>query len=130
MLAGRLLFGAFFAFNGLNHFMKKDMMSGYAESKGVPSPEISVLLSGLLLLVGGTSIAIGAYPVVGALMVIAFLVATTPVMHDFWAVEEDQKTDELTSFMKNTALLGGAFVFLSVVLAGNEIIYSLGLSLL
>jgi putative oxidoreductase len=43
LLVGRTLFGAFFIMSGLNHFQNLAMMSGYAQSKNVPSPRLAVI---------------------------------------------------------------------------------------
>lgn len=130
MLAGRLLFGAFFAFNGLNHFMKTDILADYTEKKGVPEARKMVLLTGLMLLLGGTSVVVGAYPLIGAVLIAGFLAVITPVMHDFWQHEEQERVEEFTNFMKNMGFIGGALVFMSFVLTGQELAFSLGLSIL
>jgi len=36
---GRVIFGGFFAYNGLNHFLHQEDMSRYAEAKGVAAAE-------------------------------------------------------------------------------------------
>jgi uncharacterized membrane protein YphA (DoxX/SURF4 family) len=51
-LIGRIIFGFYFVFNGFNHFSNLSMMSGYAQSKGVPAPKLAVIFTGLLLLLG------------------------------------------------------------------------------
>ena len=45
---------------------------------------------------------------------LAFLVVSTPVFHDFWAAPEDQRQSEMTNFLKNVAMLGGALGFLAL----------------
>lgn len=126
LLVARVLFGGVVAFTGLNHFMDTEAMTGYAEHKGVPAPKLSVLGSGLVLVLGGLAIALGIYPVVGALAVAAFLVGAGLLFHDFWAVPEDQKEDEMTHFMKNVALAGGSLAL--AVLAVQNWAFSLGVS--
>ena len=56
-------------------------MAPYAESKGVPTPESAVTLSGLPLILGGASLLLGVK--LGALAIIGFLAGVSPVMHDF-----------------------------------------------
>ena len=115
LLAGRLLFGGVLAFMGLNHFLNVDGMAGYAESKGIPAPRFGVLASGVLLVVGGLTLVLGAYPLLGAAAIAAFLVATTLTMHDFWAVDDPEvRQSEMTDFLKNVALAGGALVLFAV----------------
>ena len=40
----------------------------------------------------------------------AFLLAVTSLMHDFWAVDDESRDQELTSFLRNLTLLGAAIV--------------------
>lgn len=114
-LIGRLLFGGFFAFNGLNHFLQLGFMAGYAEMKGVPAPAIAVALTGVLLILGGLSILFGAWPRVGVALIVIFLLPTSFIMHDFWSLSDGmQRTVEMTNFMKNIALTGAALMLLAI----------------
>ncbi|GAA0197156.1 DoxX family protein [Haladaptatus pallidirubidus] len=126
-LVARILFGGLLAFQGLNHFQNADTMSGYAQSKGVPAARASVLLSGGMLIFGGLGIVLGVFPAITAGAVAVFLLVTTPMMHDFWAVPEDQQQAEMTNFIKNVELLGAALVFL--VLSSDPWAYALNVSL-
>lgn len=118
LLAGRLLFGGVLAFTGLNHFTNLDGMAAYADSKGVPAARFGVLASGALLVLGGVSIVLGAFPILGAAAIVAFFVFTTPTMHDFWNESDPEaRQSEMTDFLKNAALAGGALV---VVAVGTE----------
>lgn len=125
LLVGRILFGGFFAFNGLNHFMNSGQLSGWIESKGYPAPDLLVYVSGLMLLLGGLGIAAGAYPVVSIGLVGVFLAAVTPTFHDFWNMEGEEKQTQMTNFLKNLALLGALLMALSL----DWSIYSVGISL-
>ncbi|TQQ83266.1 DoxX family protein [Halonotius terrestris] len=113
-LLGRLLFGGVLAFNGLNHFLDADAMAGYAGAKGVPAPGLMVPFTGGILLFGGLGVAAGVLPSLAAGALIVFLVVTTPLMHDFWAVPEDQKQGEMVNFLKNVALTGAALALLAI----------------
>jgi uncharacterized membrane protein YphA (DoxX/SURF4 family) len=114
-LAGRVLFGGVLAFMGLNHFLQADQMTGYAEMKGAPAPRLSVYASGALLVVGGLSVVLGVAPLVGAAALATFLLVATPLFHDFWSVEDpEQQQQEMTDFLKNAALVGGALVLLAI----------------
>lgn len=126
-LVARVLFGGLLAFQGLNHFQNADAMSGYAQSKGVPAARTSVLFSGGMLIFGGLGIVLGVFPSIAAGAIAVFLLVTTPMMHDFWAVPEDQQQDEMTSFIKNVELLGASVVFLA--LSSEAWAYALGVGL-
>ena len=112
---------------GLNHFSNVDAMAGYAESKGLPAGRASVLLSGGTLLFGGLGIALGVYPALAAGAIAVFLAVSTPTMHDFWAVPEEQQQSEMTNFLKNVTMLGGALIFLA--LSGAPWPYAVGIGL-
>jgi putative oxidoreductase len=127
-LLGRILFGATLAFMGLNHFMDVDTMAGYAEFKGLPAPRFSVIASGLLLVLGGLGVVLGAFPVLAAGALAAFLLASAVTMHDFWSVDDpEEKQNEMTSFLKNVYGAGAAVALLAV--GGTAWPYALGLGL-
>jgi len=114
-LLARVLFGGVLAFMGLNHFMGTDGMAGYAEAKGLPAPRASVLLSGGLLVFAGLGVATGVAPVLSAGALVVFLVSSAVIFHDFWSVEDpEQRQNEMTQFLKNAALTGGALAVLAV----------------
>ncbi|MCS7235319.1 MAG: DoxX family membrane protein [Armatimonadota bacterium] len=114
-LIGRIVVGAFYLFNAFNHFSRTEMLTGYAASKGVPAPRAMVLLTGVLLLVGGLSVLLGAYPRLGVAALVVFLVVAAFWMHNFWAVTDPmQKTGEMVNFTKNLALAGSALMFLAI----------------
>lgn len=124
-LVARVLFGGVLAVTGLNHFVGAEGMIPYAEAKGLPAPAAAVYGSGGLLVVSGLLVIVGAYPVVAAGALAVFLLGSAVTMHNFWAVPEDQQQDELTQFLKNVAMAGGAIALLAV--AGTAWPYSLAL---
>lgn len=114
-LVGRVFFGIVLAVMGLGHFTGLVGMRGYAAAKGVPAPGVAVVASGLVLVGGGLSIALGLFPLVGAAALALFFLTVTPVMHDCWSIDDpDQRQSELTGFMKNATLFGAALVFVSL----------------
>jgi putative oxidoreductase len=63
LLIRRIIFGGFFVFNGLNHVMNLGMMTGDVGSKRTPAPKVAVAESGVMLVVGSLSVALGFLPV-------------------------------------------------------------------
>ena len=114
-LVGRVVFGGFFLYNGINHFKQLKGMAQYAAAKNVPAPEVAVGASGALLLIGGASIIVGLKPKIGALAIVGFLMSVSPTMHDFWTAEDPQeRMNHMIHFMKNMALLGAALALMGV----------------
>lgn len=113
-LIGRAVFGGFFLYNGIHHLKEHSSLAQYAAAKDVPQPDTAVQLSGLLLLVGGTSVILGYKPKIGTAAIAAFLASVSPVMHDFWNQDENQRQAEMIQFAKNLALLGAAIALAGV----------------
>jgi uncharacterized membrane protein YphA (DoxX/SURF4 family) len=114
-LLGRLLFGGFFIYSGINHFKQTKAVSQYAGAKNVPMPELAVAASGAMLIAGGASIVLGVKPKLGTLAVIGFLAGVSPVMHDFWTAQDPGKRqNEMINFSTNMAMLGAAVALLGV----------------
>ena len=114
-LIGRLLFAGFFISSGINHLKKRKEMAEYARAKGVPQPELAVTLSAVPLLIGGTSLALGVKPKLGAVAILGFLAGVSPVMHDFWRNENPQERQtNMIMFLKNMALAGAALALAGV----------------
>lgn len=114
-VAGRVLYGGFFLMSGWNHLKNSEALSGYAASKGVPSPKAAVMVSGLMILFGGLGIILGVYPEVSVTLIAVFLVIVSFKMHDYWLDTDPAiKMANQINFMKNMALLGAALMFLSL----------------
>jgi putative oxidoreductase len=114
-LIGRILFGGFFLYNGINHLMHRKDMAPYTASKGVPNAELAVTATAIPLIIGGTSMLLGVKPKLGAIAILGFLAGVSPIMHDFWRNEDpNERMNNMASFMKNLALAGGALALLGV----------------
>src|SRR5579872_1947992 len=114
-LAGRILYGGFFALAGFNHFRDVAMMTPYAAAKGVAAPKVAVLGAGVVALLGGLSILLGYQPTWGVVLLTIFLVPVSFQMHNFWAGADPQAgQQDRVHFMKNIALLGAAWMLLVV----------------
>ena len=114
-LIGRILFGGYFLWSGLQHFLRYAMVTEYAAAKHIPAPGMAVALGGTILVLGGLSILLGAWPRLGGALIILFLLIVTPVMHNFWAANDPNtaRTD-MINFTKNMALVGAALMFYGI----------------
>jgi len=114
-LIGRLVFGGFFLYNGINHLKERKSLAQYAETKNVPMAEAVVAATGVALMAGGASILLGIKPKFGTAAIAGFLAGVSPVMHNFWSVQEpQQRMNEMINFSKNMALLGSALALMGV----------------
>jgi hypothetical protein len=73
-LVGRILFGGYFVFTGAGfHIPKTTMAEEYARSMRFPAPQVAGWPTGVWMVAGGLSIALGIWADVGALMIAAFV---------------------------------------------------------
>jgi len=121
LILGRVLFSLLFISSGVAHLTKLEAMTGYAQYKKVPAAKLSVIVTGLMLIIGGLYVALGIYADLGALLLSIFLLLSAFKMHDFWTVTDSQaKQSEMTSFMKNLALAGASLIIFVLVGSGVE----------
>ena len=127
-LVGRILFASIFVFSGATvHLLQRRQGIEYARSYGVPMAELGVPLTGVMAVLGGVLVALGLWGDVDALLIAAFLLLITPLMHAFWReTEAMQQQLQMVNFVKNTALFGGALV---LFYAWNQLQGEAGLSI-
>ncbi len=114
VLIGRIIVGIFYLYNGINHFVKFSEMTEYAKYKGIPLAGVGVAVSGLLLITAALTILLGIFPEVGVAALVVFFIPVTFMMHNFWAVPQEQQMAEMVNFTKNITLLGSALMFLGI----------------
>jgi uncharacterized membrane protein YphA (DoxX/SURF4 family) len=109
---GRLLLGLGLALQASEDFRDMDDTIEYAESAGVPAPDLLAPLASGMMLVSGLGLAFWRLPRLTTGAVVTFLTVVTATMHDFWNADEDDRDGERLAFFGNLAMLGGALVFL------------------
>ncbi|MEO0015618.1 MAG: hypothetical protein RL589_99 [Actinomycetota bacterium] len=120
LIIGRVLFALIFISSGVSHLTKLEAMTGYAKYKKVPAAKFSVVLSGLMILVGGLYIAFGVYADLGALLIALFLLPAAFMMHAFWKeTDATAKQNESIGFFKDLSLAGAALIIFALIASGT-----------
>jgi len=121
LIIGRVLFALIFLASGVNHLTKLEAMTGYAQYKKVPAAKLAVVVSGLMILVGGLYIVFGVYADLGALLIAIFLIPTAFLMHAFWKeTDATAKQNEQIAFMKDISMAGAALIIFAIVGSGAD----------
>lgn len=108
-LIGRILFSLIFIVSAIGHFSPTTI--DMASAAGVPLAQITVPFSGIMELVGAMLIILGYRGRIGALLIAAFLVPVTLMMHPFWATPTAvEAMMHKAMFMKNMSLFGAALI--------------------
>jgi putative oxidoreductase len=120
VIIGRILLGQIFLLAGIHKMMDWQGMSAYMASQGMPW--IPFFLTGAILVetLGGLSLILGIQPRIGALVLTAFLIPATLIFHDFWTLEDPQRSLQMIMFQKNLAIMGGLLLFSILSPAGGR----------
>ncbi len=74
-----------------------------------------MIVSGLLIILGGSCVVVGCSPEIGVLCIVVFLVPVTFMMHPYWTETDPmQRLSQRVNFQKNLALLGAALMMLMI----------------
>ncbi|GAB7009346.1 DoxX family protein [Halorubrum trueperi] len=109
---GRVLLGIGLAAQASEDFRDMDDTIEYAESAGVPVPEVAAPVASGTMVAAGVGIALWRLPRLATGAAVTFLAVVTATMHDFWNADADDRSGERLAFFGNLAMLGGALVFL------------------
>ncbi|MFB6252420.1 MAG: DoxX family protein [Halobellus sp.] len=109
---GRVLLGLGLALQASEDFRDMEENIEYAESAGVPIPEIAAPFASGMMLVSGIGVALWRFPRISTGATITFLTVVTATMHDFWNADEGSRGGERLAFFGNLTMIGGALVFL------------------
>ena len=122
----RFIFGGYFAWHGAQHLNAygREHLIDYATSKGMPLPLLAVPLSGLILTIGGVSMATGLFPAAGVSMLVSFLVPAAFLLHAFWRIDDVVlRAVERRRFVRNVAL---AIVALALLVIPQSWLLTMG----
>jgi putative oxidoreductase len=106
-IAGRLLLGGAFAFAGLRNIINRTLLTNLIGARGVPLPAVTLWLGITLQTIAGAMIVCGIQPSLAALMLLAFLVAATPMFNNFWDHQGLDRANRINGFVANIAIAGG-----------------------
>jgi putative oxidoreductase len=113
-VVGRLVMSVFFLLSGVTKIARNKMMVEYAVSRKLPMPRAAIALAALIELAGGIFVLAGFYTRIAAAILIVYLIPTTLIFHNFWAVAGAEKQNQGVHFMKNMAIMGGLLILASI----------------
>ena len=117
---GRVALGLGLALQASEDFRDMDHAIEYADSSGVPMPDLAAPFASGMMLVAGLGLALWRLPRLATGAAATFLVVVTTTMHDFWNADEDSASGERLAFFGNLAMLGGVLVFLRRAYASDD----------
>jgi len=115
MLIGRIILGGFFVIAAARNTLGFKARIPSTTNYGFDLPPALVALGFAMQGIGGLSLVLGLWPVVGALVLIAFLILATGLYHNLFLFQGKERDPHLYLVLVNISLVGG----LLLVIASN-----------
>jgi putative oxidoreductase len=112
LLLARLFMAALFLPSGISKLMN---FSGFAQAVGgmrffntpIPYPEVMAAIGVAIEIIAPLMIVIGIATRPAAILLVAFVIASTGMAHRYWEFEAPQRQPQQINFYKNVAIAGG-----------------------
>ena len=115
VLIGRIILGGFFVIAAARNTLGFKTRIPSTTNYGFDLPPALVALGFAMQGIGGLSLVLGLWPVVGALVLIAFLILATGLYHNLFLFQGKERDPHLYLVLVNISLVGG----LLLVIANN-----------
>jgi uncharacterized membrane protein YphA (DoxX/SURF4 family) len=111
MLIGRICFATVFVIVPLQVIRSSAMVAAAPPLRRIPLPRIAVIAVSAVAIAGAVAVILGVWPDLGALMIAAYLVPVTSVMHPYWTFADPaQVKQHRESLLLNVSILGGSLI--------------------
>lgn len=117
-LIGRILMSVVFILAGIGKIRGFSGEEMFVASKHLPLPAVALGIAMIVELIGGLAILTGFYTRFAAWIVFLYLIPTTLMFHNFWAMQGADQQNNMVHFEKNLAIMGG-LLFLATFGAGR-----------
>jgi putative oxidoreductase len=107
ILIGRILLSLIFLISAAGKLFNFTGTAGMMSAKGFPVASLFLVGALAFELLGGLSVLTGYKARLGAAALIVFLIPTTLIFHNFWAVQGLEQQMQAAMFLKNLAIAGG-----------------------
>jgi len=109
-LIGRILLSGVFILGGIGKIFGFSMEEGFVVAKHLPLPAVALGIALIIELAGGLAILAGLYTRFTAWIVFLYMIPTTFLFHNFWAMQGPDRLDGMIHFEKNLAIMGGLLI--------------------
>ena len=110
ILVARIFISSLFLWAGVTRVFRWKASTLDMQSKRMPGSLLPAAI--LLQIIGGLSVLLGYETRIGTLLLIVFVIPWAIKMHDFWNLQDPDRTTEKMMFMKSVAVLGGLLLLL------------------
>jgi putative oxidoreductase len=107
LFLGRLLLGGAFVFAGLRNIQNAALLTQLMVTRGLPQARLLLWLGIVLQMVAGALVIAGIRTDLAAACLVLFLLVATPMFHNFWDHQGQDRAARINGFVGNVALTGG-----------------------
>ena len=107
LFLGRLLLGGAFVFAGLRNIQNAVFLTGLMAARGVPQARLALWAGIVLQIIAGLLVMAGLWTATACAVLVLFLIAATPMFHNFWDHQGPDRASRINGFVGNVALSGG-----------------------
>lgn len=113
-LTARILLSAIFVVSLLSKITGLEGTIQFMSAKGIPLPSLLIWGAIATEFVGVLALITGYKMKEASILLVLYLVPTSLIFHNFWAMEGQQFQMQLMSFMKNVSIIGGLLLLTSI----------------
>lgn len=107
LFLGRLLLGGAFVFAGLRNIQNQTFLTQLMAARGVPQARLALWAGIVLQIVAGVLVIAGFRIAIACMVLVLFLIVATPMFHNFWDHQGQERASRINGFVGNVALSGG-----------------------
>lgn len=112
-LVARLSISLIFVLSGFSKITGWSDTAAYMVSKGMTAVPLFLALAIFIELGAGMMVMLGYRARLGALALIIFVIPTTIIFHNFWALQASEQQLQMIMFLKNLSILGGLLMIVA-----------------
>ena len=109
-IVGRAMLGSIFIIGGLRHLPVFSLVTERFRVRGVPLPKTSLTVGTVFQIVVGAFLMLGLFQTASAIGLIAFTIAASVIVHNFWDMEGEARRMALFWWQSNVGIMGGLLV--------------------
>lgn len=111
LFIGRLLLGGLFVVGGIRHLFDLPAITQAIAARGIPAANLALLSGTAFQIVAGLALIFDFYPTwAAALGLVAFTVAASVLLLNFWSMEGPAHDNARNAWESNLAIIGGLLV--------------------
>ena len=107
LFIGRLLLGGAFVLAGLRNVLNETFLTGLMATLGLPQDNLALWAGIVLQTIAGALVMAGVWTAIASAVLVLFLIAATPMFHNFWDHQGPDRASRINGFVGNVALAGG-----------------------